>query len=91
MGTRRVAVCTRPVLAALAVAVFASSTLAQPRDLKIEASLSGYNLVGPSGRCCAFRLTLDATGNVTVVLDIPFGPRPETKTYRYAVSPDDVR
>ena len=79
------------VLAALVAALLAPPGFAQPRDFKIDAALFGYGLVGPTDRCCAFTLTLQANGNVVVVLELPFGPRPETKTYRYTVSQDDVR
>lgn len=91
MGRMRLVLRWKTVLAALVVASLGPPAFAQPRDFKIAAAFCGYGLVGPTDRCCAFKLTLDASGNVVVVLDIPFGARPETKTYRYTVSQDDVR
>jgi hypothetical protein len=44
-------------------------------DLEIHASLSGYNLLLPEGRCCGFDLLLSPDGNVAITLHVSRGQR----------------
>lgn len=64
------------VLIALLVGLL-SATGTAPAELEIHASLSGYNLLDPSGRCCAFDLTLTPDRWLALVL---YGRNGERKT-----------
>jgi hypothetical protein len=39
-------------------------------DLDVQASLSGYNLLWPTTRCCAFKLHISADGGGTLVTEV---------------------
>lgn len=44
--------------------------------LTIKASLSGYNLIWPTSRCCAFDLALQESGKVTIIIHDKRGDEP---------------
>ena len=58
-----------------------------PAELEVYASLSGYNLLWPTARCCAFQLPLKAGGELTTTLQLDEG-RVTTKS---RVSADELR
>ena len=39
-------------------------------DLDVQASLSGYNLLWPTSRCCAFKLHISSDGGGTLVTEV---------------------
>ena len=39
-------------------------------DLDVQASLSGYNLLWPTSRCCAFKLHISPDGGGTLVTEV---------------------
>ena len=78
-------------VATITLAAMAATASAQSVALHIEASRQGYSLVWPTERCCAFSISLDGNGSVVVVVDVANGPRPEQKTYRFTVTPQEVR
>ena len=63
----------------LAVSLAApNSHAAEP--LKIKASLSGYNLIWPTTRCCAFDLALQASGKVAITIHDKRGGEPRDQS-----------
>jgi hypothetical protein len=58
---------------ALAV-VSVASPVAAPPELEVQASLSGFNLLWPTSRCCAFTLHLAANGELVTTLQLEGGP-----------------
>jgi hypothetical protein len=46
-----------------------------PDTMEIRASVSGYNLLEPSARCCPFELHVSPAGSVSVTVQFPGGPR----------------
>jgi hypothetical protein len=52
------------------IAALAQGQPAVTPAIEIEASLSGYNLLWPSQRCCSFELKLARSGKVTVVVNV---------------------
>ena len=54
----------------LIISIAAAAASISSSALEIEASLSGYNLLWPSQRCCAFKLHLQPDGNAIIVADI---------------------
>ncbi len=60
--------------AIIAAAIGAVGPAAGPAALEIHASLSGYNLLWPTPRCCAFALRLSAAGELTITLELEEGP-----------------
>ena len=47
-----------------------------PNEIEIQASLSGYNLLWPSQRCCAYKLHIYPNGRETVVANVSTGEKP---------------
>jgi hypothetical protein len=47
-----------------------------PNEIEIQASLSGYNLLWPSHRCCAYKLHIHPNGRETVVANVSTGEKP---------------
>jgi hypothetical protein len=79
---------------ALAV-VLLSATLSAPNahaaePLKIKASLSGYNLIWPTGRCCSFDLALQASGKVVIIIHDKRGDEPRDQSVDLNLSTSQV-
>ena len=55
---------------------FGSPKSSLVRSLEVDASLSGYNLLWPSQRCCSFELKVAPSGRATLRVDISSGSRP---------------
>jgi len=68
-------------LAVVLLAVSLSATNAHAAEpLKIKASLSGYNLLWPTTRCCAFDLALHASGKVAITIHDKRGDGPQDQS-----------
>ena len=63
----------------LAVLLFVPTAQAA-EPLKINASLSGYNLIWPTTRCCAFDLALQASGKVAITIHDKRGDTPRDQS-----------
>jgi len=57
----------------IAAVLATSGPAVAPAALEIHASLSGYNLLWPTPRCCAFALRLSAGGELTITLELEEG------------------
>ena len=64
------------VMWAVLVALMLAGTSVE--DLEIKASLSGYNLLRPASRCCAFDLHVKPNGEVTMTLLLEGGRQTST-------------
>jgi hypothetical protein len=77
------------MVVALATMLFAQPSIsAEP--LQIKASLSGYNLIWPTTRCCAFELTLNASGKGVVIIHDKRGETPRDNTIELNLSGSQV-
>lgn len=63
-------------LLALLFAPLADPATYPPNEIEIQASLSGYNLLWPSQRCCAYKLHIFPNGRETVVANVSTGEKP---------------
>jgi hypothetical protein len=60
----------------LLVSVFLGAS--DPSPLEVSAALSGFNLLSPESRCCAFELFLSPDGRMSFTLHAPHGNRTKT-------------
>jgi hypothetical protein len=56
-------------------------------DMEVQASLSGYNLLWPSSRCCAFELHIESRGRETIVFEVNTGEKSVKKTQATTLAP----
>src|SRR5262245_58155272 len=84
----------RSSVGALAIVALVATFFAQPartaEPFKIKASLSGYNLLWPTGRCCAFDLILGASGKGTVTIHDKRGDSPRDRTFPLELTPKQI-
>ena len=73
-----------------AIALYVALAVGQPNDIDIKASLSGYNLLWPSSRCCAFDFHLAADGHATVTANISSGKEPKDFVKEFKLTPDQL-
>lgn len=73
----------------LVIAVSAASAFGE--EMEIRASLSGYDLLWPTSRCCAFDLHIATDGAATVVAKVNSGDRPAIETKSIRLSRDQIR
>lgn len=59
-------------------------------ELEIHASLSGYNLLWPSSRCCAFELQLEPSGKGLVTVHVNTRGHPEEQTLSLALTATEM-
>ena len=62
------------VPAALVLALVTPDSAPPKPELEIQASLSGFNLLWPESRCCAFDLHLRPNGALTATITFASGP-----------------
>jgi hypothetical protein len=78
----------------LTVAFVATADASQADELEIRASLSGYNLLWPTSRCCAFDLHVLADGHATVEIHVgatrSAGEANARRTSRFRLSPTEI-
>jgi hypothetical protein len=84
----------RSSVGALTFVALAVTVIAQPahagEPLKIKASLSGYNLIWPTSRCCAFDLVVGASGKGAVIIHDKRGDAPRDKTVQLELTSKQV-
>ncbi len=68
----------------------AYSPEASTHGLEIEASVSGYNLLWPSERCCSFALHVTSDGNATLRIQNSTGPRPTERTSHFHLTAEQL-
>ena len=59
-------------------------------DMEIQASLSGYNLLWPSTRCCAVELHINSHGVETVISEVNTGETSVKKAQATTLTPDQL-
>jgi hypothetical protein len=64
----------------LLVLSFTAPNTNAAEPLKIKASLSGYNLISPTPRCCAFDLALQESGKVEITIHDRRGGEPRDQS-----------
>jgi hypothetical protein len=83
-----------PTAGALAIVAFAAIVSAQPvraaEPLKIKASLSGYNLICPTSRCCAFDLVVSTSGKGKVIIHDNRGDSPHDQTVQLELTSKQI-
>lgn len=72
---------------AFLLAPLADTASYPPNDIEIEASLSGYNLLWPSQRCCAYKLHIYPDGRETVVANVSTGEKPSEFNQEMTLTP----
>jgi len=79
---------------ALAVLTLSASYVAAAEvaveGVEVLVSRSGYNLLWPTKRCCAFDLRISSNGAATLTVKRGAGERPVTESRNYQVSADQM-
>src|SRR5260370_31279777 len=60
------------------------------KSLELRASLSGYNLLWPTARCCAFDLVLSASGKGMVTIHDKRGQSPSDRVVPLMLSSVEI-
>jgi hypothetical protein len=61
-----------------------------PDDLDVQASLSGYNLLWPSSRCCAFKLHISSDGSGTLATKVNTSVKQVETTRELQLTADQI-
>ena len=70
----------------LALVVLALSVPAADGELHVNASLTGYNFLAPTSRCCAFELEVRPDGQATATIV----GEPKTRVVHFKVPPHEL-
>jgi hypothetical protein len=88
MSIRRTSAHWMSPLIGLLCSIAAPVAIAE--DLDIRASRSGYNLLWPTNRCCAFDLHISGDGVATVVVKRSEGKEPTSESQTLTLSPETM-
>ena len=84
-------ILSRPLIALFAGLLgFVGAAEAAGDNLEVALSRSGYNLLWPTKRCCAFDLRIPNTAFATLTVNRAGGESPVTEKREYRLSPQEM-